>query len=173
MLTDSYEGKRYNSPNDVCVDAKGRIWFTDPCYGADRSDLEMDVEAVYRIDADGKVTRVLTQKEIDRPNGIAITPDDKTLYVIDSHPKAGGNRKIWAFDVAADGTLSQAAAGVRLRQGPRRRRHAARHARQPLGRRRHQSVRAATRAKRSTCPPASTSSRPRASCWAAFRFPKT
>jgi gluconolactonase len=53
------------------------------------------------------VTRVLTQKEIQRPNGIAITPDDKTLYVIDSHPKPGGNRKIWAFDVAADGSLSK------------------------------------------------------------------
>ena len=52
-------------------------------------------------------TRVLTQKEIDRPNGIAVTPDDKTLYVIDSHPKVGGNRKIWAFDVAADGSLGK------------------------------------------------------------------
>jgi gluconolactonase len=66
----------------------------------------MDVEAVYCID-DGKVKRVLTQKEIDRPNGIAVAPDDKTLYVIDSHPKVGGNRKIWAFDLAADGSLSK------------------------------------------------------------------
>ncbi len=106
VLTDRYDGKRYNSPNDVCVDNKGRIWFTDPRYGADRSDLEMDVEAVYRIDPDGKVTRVLTQKEVDRPNGIAVSPDDKTLYVIDSHPKPGGNRKVWAFAVAADGSLS-------------------------------------------------------------------
>src|SRR5215472_9965033 len=50
VLTDKYDGKRYNSPNDCCVDGKGRIWFTDPRYGADRSDLEMDVEAVYCID---------------------------------------------------------------------------------------------------------------------------
>lgn len=106
VLTDKYEGKRYNSPNDCCVDAKGRIWFTDPRYGADRSDLEMDVEAVYCIDGD-KVKRVLTQKELDRPNGIAVAPDDKTLYVIDSHPKVDGNRKIWAFDLAADGSLSK------------------------------------------------------------------
>src|SRR5262245_10230158 len=106
VLTDRYDGKRYNSPNDCCVDGKGRVWFTDPRYGANRSDLEMDVEAVYRIDAAGKVQRVLTQKEIDRPNGIAVAPDDKTLYVIDSHPKVGGNRKIWAFDLAADGSLS-------------------------------------------------------------------
>jgi gluconolactonase len=107
VLTDKFEGKRYNSPNDVCVDTKGRIWFTDPYYGPDRSQLEMDVEGVYRIKDNNKVSRVLTQKEIQRPNGIAITPDDKTLYVVDSHPKPGGNRKIWAFDVAADGSLSK------------------------------------------------------------------
>jgi gluconolactonase len=67
----------------------------------------MDVEAVYCIDGAGHVMRLLTQKEIDRPNGIAVSPDDKTLYVIDSHPKVGGNRKIWAFDLAADGSLSK------------------------------------------------------------------
>jgi gluconolactonase len=102
VLTERYEGKRYNSPNDACVDSKGRIWFTDPRYG-DRSDLEMDVEGVYRIDTDGKVTRVLTQEQIQRPNGLAVTPDAKTLYVIDSHPKVGGNRKIWAFDLSDAG----------------------------------------------------------------------
>lgn len=107
VLTDKFDGKRYNSPNDACVDAKGRIWFTDPRYGADRTDLEMDVEGVYRIDKDGKVTRMLTQKEIDRPNGIAVAPDNKTLYVIDSHAKVGGSRKIWAFDLADDGSLAK------------------------------------------------------------------
>ena len=106
VLTDKYDGKRYNSPNDCCVDGKGRVWFTDPRYGADRSDLEMDVEAVYRIDKAGQVKRVLTQKEVERPNGIAVSPDDKTLYVIDSHPREGGNRKVWAFDLAPDGSLS-------------------------------------------------------------------
>lgn len=103
VLTDKFEGKRYNSPNDCCVDAAGRIWFTDPRYG-DRADLEMDVEGVYCIEK-GKVKRMLTQKEIDRPNGIAVSPDSKTLYVVDSHPKVGGNRKIWAFELAADGSL--------------------------------------------------------------------
>ena len=107
VLTEKYGGKRYNAPNDVCVDTKGRIWFTDPYYGTDRSHLEMNVEGVYRIDGDNKVTRILTQKEIQRPNGIAITPDDKILYVIDSHPMPGGNRKIWAFDVANDGALEK------------------------------------------------------------------
>jgi gluconolactonase len=106
VLTDKYEGKRYNSPNDVCVDAQGRIWFTDPRYG-DRGDLEMDVEGVYRIDTNNKVTRVLTQLDVDRPNGIAVTPDAKTLYVIDSHPQVGGNRKIWAFAIQPDGSLKE------------------------------------------------------------------
>ena len=107
VLTEKYQGKRYNAPNDLCVDTKERIWFTDPYYGPDRSHLEVEIDGVYRIDPDKKVTRVLTQKEVQRPNGIAITPDDKTLYVIDSHPKPGGNRKIWAFDVAKDGSLDK------------------------------------------------------------------
>jgi len=115
VLTDKYLGLRYNAPNDVCVDTKGRVWFTDPYYGTDRTHLEMDVEGVYRIDQvpvpaeieAWATTRVLSQKEIQRPNGIAITPDDKTLYVVDSHPKPGGNRKIWAFDVADNGALSK------------------------------------------------------------------
>ncbi|HXG10868.1 MAG TPA: SMP-30/gluconolactonase/LRE family protein [Gemmataceae bacterium] len=106
VLTERYEGKRYNSPNDVCVDTKGRIWFTDPRYSDDTSDLEMNVHGVYRIDPDGRVSRVLDQTQVEKPNGIAITPDDKTLYVIDSNNRPGGNRKVWAFDVSADGRLS-------------------------------------------------------------------
>jgi gluconolactonase len=106
VLTERFDGKRYNSPNDVVVDTLGRIWFTDPFYGADRSALEMADEAVYRIDPDGSVERVATQPAIERPNGLAITPDARTLYVIDSHTRPGGNRKVWAFDVDERGTLS-------------------------------------------------------------------
>ena len=105
VLTERYEGKRYNSPNDLVIDGLGRIYFTDPRYG-DRSDMEMDVEAVYRLDPGGRVTRLLWQPTIQRPNGITISPDDRTLYVVDSNPGPGGNRKIWAFEIAADGTLS-------------------------------------------------------------------
>ncbi|MFO0954177.1 MAG: SMP-30/gluconolactonase/LRE family protein, partial [Isosphaeraceae bacterium] len=104
VLTEMYQGRRYNAPNDVCVDVKGRIWFTDPYYGEDRASLEMGAEAVYRIDPDGKVARVISQPEIERPNGLAITPDAKTLYLIDSNSKPGGNRKVWAFEIADDGT---------------------------------------------------------------------
>lgn len=106
VLTERYEGRRYNSPNDVVVDREQRIWFTDPYYGDDRTILEMQAEAVYRIEPGGTVHRMLSQPEIERPNGLAITPDARTLYVIDSHTRAAGNRKIWAFDVAADGQLS-------------------------------------------------------------------
>ncbi len=105
VLTERYEGVRYNSPNDVVVDSRGRIYFTDPCYG-DRSLMEMELEGVYRIDPNGSVTRILQQPDVQRPNGIAITPDDRTLYLVDSNPNMGGNRKIWAFDLSEDGTVS-------------------------------------------------------------------
>lgn len=97
-LTDKYEGQRYNSPNDICVDGHGRIFFTDPMY-FDRTQMEMTVEGVYRIDTDGRVTRILDQSQIDRPNGIAVTQDSKHLYVIDSCPVLNKNRKIWGFDL--------------------------------------------------------------------------
>ncbi len=104
VLTERYEGRRYNSPNDLAIDGQGRIYFTDPRYG-DRSDMEMDLEGVYRIDTNGRVTRVLQQPDIQRPNGIAITPDDKKLYLVDSNPGLNGNRRIWSFDVQTDGRL--------------------------------------------------------------------
>lgn len=105
VLAERFDGKRFNAPNDVCVDAKGRVWFTDPYYGEDRSSLEMGAEAVYRIDVDGSVVRVISQPRIERPNGLAVSPDSKTLYLVDSHPRPGGNRKIWAFSLADDGTV--------------------------------------------------------------------
>jgi gluconolactonase len=108
VLTERYEGKRYNSPNDVVVDAAGRVWFTDPLYAPDRSIMEHEHEAVYRIDPDGKVTRVITQPAIGRPNGIAVTPDGKTLYVIDSnYIRPDANRKIWAFDITDGGGVTK------------------------------------------------------------------
>ena len=105
VLTERYNGKRYNSPNDVCVDAQGRIWFTDPRYG-DRTDMEMDGEGVYRIDPDGSVSRVIGQPVVQKPNGIAVAPDGKTLCVADSNDEVGGNRKIWAFDISPKGEPS-------------------------------------------------------------------
>src|SRR5262245_15256095 len=106
VLTERYEGKRYNSPNDVRVDGQGRVWFTDPRYG-DRDGMELDVEGGYRIDPDGKVTRVLGQPDVQKPNGIAVAPDDRTLYVVDANDKPGGNRKIWAFELSAKGEVGK------------------------------------------------------------------
>ncbi len=106
VLTERFQGKRYNSPNDIAARTNGQIFFTDPCYG-DRSTMELDHDSVYRIDPDGTVIRVLTQPEIQRPNGIALSPDERTLYLVDSCPVIGGNRKIWAFDLSDRGEPSQ------------------------------------------------------------------
>lgn len=112
VITDRFEGKRYNSPNDVVVKSDGTIWFTDPTYGIDtdyeghKAPAEQDGSHVYRVDPDGSVTRVLT--DFVKPNGLAFSPDEKRLYVVDSGRThvPGGPRHIRVFDVAADGTLS-------------------------------------------------------------------
>lgn len=105
VLTDRYQGKRYSSPNDIAACSNGQLFFTDPCY-YDRTTMELDHESVYRIDPDGTVTPVLSQPQIDRPNGIALSPDERTMYIVDSCPVLGRNRKIWAFDLSPAGTLS-------------------------------------------------------------------
>ena len=108
VITQKFEAKRYNSPNDICVDGQGRVYFTDPCYWEpSRKDMEMDIEGVYRIDPNGQVTRILEQPTIERPNGIAVTQDSSQLYVVDSRSVPGGNRKIWRFDLDAEGNPSQ------------------------------------------------------------------
>lgn len=101
VLADSYQGKRFNSPNDIDLDAQGRLYFTDPRYG-DRSGMEMEKECVYRIDPDGKVTRVID--DLERPNGIAVSPDQKTLYVVDNNNSLRGSRKIYAYELRPDGS---------------------------------------------------------------------
>tara|TARA_R110002072_G_scaffold287242_2_gene452692 strand:+ start:13972 stop:14925 length:954 start_codon:yes stop_codon:yes gene_type:complete len=105
ILTDNFGGKKYNAPNDIAACSNGQIFFTDPCYG-DRTTMELDHDSVYRIDVDGSVSQVITQPEIQRPNGIAISPDEQTLYLVDSCPIVGGNRKIWKFDLSPDGEVS-------------------------------------------------------------------
>lgn len=107
LLVDRYRGARFNSPNDLAIDDEGRIFFTDPRYG-DRSDLEQDAEAVYRLDPDGTLERILGQPEIERPNGIALRPDARELYVVDSnYDRPDGARRIWSFALDAAGRPSQ------------------------------------------------------------------
>jgi gluconolactonase len=104
-LVDNFEGKRLNSPNDACVDRAGNTYFTDPPYGlpkgpADKDTREIPWNGVYRLTPEGKVT--LLTKDMTYPNGIALSPDEKTLYVAQSDPKAA----LWmAYPLLADGTL--------------------------------------------------------------------
>ncbi|MEX2112288.1 MAG: SMP-30/gluconolactonase/LRE family protein [Pirellulales bacterium] len=105
-LADSYQGKRLNSPNDSTLKSNGDIYFTDPPYGLPKREnderRELDFFGVYRIAKDGTLT--LLTKEMTRPNGVAFSPDEKTLYVAQSDPDAA----IWkAFEVNSDGTLGK------------------------------------------------------------------
>ena len=103
-LADRWDGKRFNSPNDLAIRKNGDIFFTDPIYGlpkhADDPRREIDFCGVYRLQPDGTVT--VQCKEISRPNGIAFSPDQQTLYVANSD----GQDPIWrSFPVQEDGNL--------------------------------------------------------------------
>ena len=113
ILADRYKSKRFNSPNDLTIDSKGRIYFSDPRYG-DRNGMELrdsqgrTFEGVYRIDAPGKVTRVLGH-EVERANGVLVSPHDEFLYVADNNNNTvGGARKLWRFRLRDDGTVDTA-----------------------------------------------------------------
>jgi gluconolactonase len=103
VLADRYEGRRFNSPNDVVVDTRGRIWFTDPSYGiaSDYEGFSAEPELgrhVYRIDTDGAIRQVTD--DFDQPNGLALSLDESQLYVVDS-----SRRHLRTFDVTEDGRL--------------------------------------------------------------------
>jgi len=108
VLADKFEGKRLNAPNDVVVKSDDTIWFTDPLFGINgeweghRAKPEQATTNVYRIDTAGNLTAVIT--DIVNPNGLAFSPDEKKLYVVEW--KGTPNRSIWSFDVADDGTVS-------------------------------------------------------------------
>lgn len=110
VLASRYEGKPFNQPNDITVDSRGRIYFSDPCYG-DRDLIEQkdangrEIEGVYRIDRDGTVSRIITH-EVDRPNGLLVTPDDRFLFVADNNNNnVNGARKLWRFALNRDGSV--------------------------------------------------------------------
>ncbi|MBI1353057.1 MAG: SMP-30/gluconolactonase/LRE family protein [Acidobacteria bacterium] len=105
VLADSYEGKRLHQPNDVTFDAKGRLYFSDRPGETIEPD-QTGVFAVYRIDPDGTIDRILSSPDIQMPNGVIISPDDKILYLIEAHPDADHARMIRAYDLAEDGTVS-------------------------------------------------------------------
>ena len=110
VLADNYQGKKFNSPNDVTVDSRGNLYFTDPRYG-DRTSIEQfdetgkSIEGVYRIAPDGTVSRQLAQ-EIMRPNGIAVTPDGKHLIVaVNTNDDQGSDRELVRFDFRKNGDV--------------------------------------------------------------------
>ena len=100
VLADRYEGKRFNSPNDVIVGPDGALYFTDPTLDLVAGEKqEIPFQGVYRLDEDGRL-RLLT-RDLTQPNGLAFSPDGKKFYVDDSQ-----QRNIRVYDVAGDGTLS-------------------------------------------------------------------
>ncbi len=110
-LTSSYDGVPYNQPNDLTVDSRNRIYFTDPQYGSRESMKMVDaegrnIEGVYRIDLDGSVSRILTH-QVDRPNGVLVSPDDRYLFVADNNNNTeGAARRLYRFRLHADGSVT-------------------------------------------------------------------
>jgi gluconolactonase len=104
VIADRYDGHRINSPNDLVFKSNGDLYFTDPPFGLPKVFDDPDkapVQGVYRVSKDGTVTRLIT--DIKAPNGIAFSPDERTLYVSDVDP----GRAAWlAYDVKEDGTVT-------------------------------------------------------------------
>ncbi|MEO1655549.1 MAG: SMP-30/gluconolactonase/LRE family protein, partial [Bacteroidota bacterium] len=106
-VVDNFEGKRLNSPNDLVYDSQGNLFFTDPPFGlseamVDDPKKELPYQGVFRLSRDGTLT--LLTDQMSRPNGVALSPDEKTLYVTNSDPE----KAIWmAFPLNEDGSLGQ------------------------------------------------------------------
>lgn len=104
VLADNYRGEPLGAPNDLAVDARGRIYFTSRLNNTDPQ--RGNVNAVYRRDPDGTLARILAVPDIDMPNGIAIAPDQKTLYLVESDSRVDRARCIRAYDLQADGHVT-------------------------------------------------------------------
>lgn len=98
VLASHYKGKRLNATNDAVVDSKGNIYFTDPVFGKKGTKKELNFQGVYKLNTKGKVQ--LVSKTWITPNGIGLSPDEKTLYVAYSNPN-----KLVATDIAKDGSF--------------------------------------------------------------------
>jgi gluconolactonase len=104
-IADRYQGKRLNSPNDVVVKSDGSVWFTDPPYGilsdyeGDKAESELGKNYVFAVSPSGAVTVVAD--DFDRPNGLAFSPDEKRLYIVDS----GAPRHLRVFEVSGENQL--------------------------------------------------------------------
>jgi gluconolactonase len=110
VLADRFEGRRLNSPNDLVLDSTGRVWFTDPRYGDDHGDRELDHDSVYRLTPPegGKGPYTIERLTFDttRPNGLLLSPDERTLYVAQSdYDMTSAVRQLRAYPIREDGTL--------------------------------------------------------------------
>ena len=105
-----YKGRKLNSPNDVTIDLKGRMYFSDPRYLGHET-IEQPVMAVYRVDPDGTITRIIT--DAGKPNGVCISPDQKTLYVVSNANGTTGIEQL----ATADDAAGSVAVAVPLRKG--------------------------------------------------------
>lgn len=103
VLADGYGGRPLQAPNDLARDAQGRIYFSSR---SGEVPPEANPKGVYRIDPGGSVHALLREPEVQMPNGIALSPDGGTLYLIEAHPDAGHHRHLRAYDLGTDGTLS-------------------------------------------------------------------
>ena len=104
VLASQFNGFPFAKPNDLCLDRRGRIYFTSRPGGEDPT--KGNVNAVYRIDPDGTVDQILAWPRVHMPNGIVISPDDQTLYLIEAHPDADHHRDIRAYDLGSDGRVT-------------------------------------------------------------------
>ena len=111
-----YEGRPFNSPNDISIDEQGRIYFSDPRY-LGHEPIDQPVEGVYRIDPDGSIERIIT--DAGKPNGVCVSPDQKSIYVVsndngytdllrieDDAPVHKGRMALLAYDLQADGAAT-------------------------------------------------------------------
>jgi gluconolactonase len=112
VIADKYEGKPIDGPNDIITDAKGGIYFTDPQFTMEPQKSQPG-RAVYYVSPEGKITRLVKPNEFAMPNGIVLSPDGKTLYINNCYDdeswypvKSEKDNFIWAYDVNADGTIS-------------------------------------------------------------------
>ena len=119
VLADRYQGKRFNSPNDVVVRSDDSVWFTDPSYGIDsdyeghKADSEIGARHVYRVDP-GTGAVAIVADDFTQPNGLAFSPDERRLYIADTGLGDGVMR---VFDVGDDGKLSDGGEFARCKTG--------------------------------------------------------
>jgi gluconolactonase len=115
VLADRFEGRRLNSPNDIAIDGRGRIWFTDPrydgagVYGDEPAELELDHQSVFRLDPRGGGTYAIHRVTYDttKPNGLLISADERTLFVAQSEYGENRPRELRAYALKDDGSAGQ------------------------------------------------------------------